>query len=67
MRKFPSLKSSPASEIGASTAEYAVILAAIILLIVAILSILANPQGDGLTQQSFSAVGNKAGQFGKIE
>lgn len=54
-------------EEGATATEYAVIIAAILLATAATIYYLANFEGDGVAQRAFEQVGNKAGQFGKIE
>jgi Flp pilus assembly pilin Flp len=53
---------------GATTVEYAVVVAAIVsVAFILIIYGMANPDGDGVTQQAFQNVGNQVGQFGKIE
>jgi Flp pilus assembly pilin Flp len=53
---------------GATTVEYAVVVAALITAaFVLIIFGMANPEGDGVTQQAFQNVGDRVGQFGKIE
>lgn len=54
-------------EEGATTVEYAVIVVTIILAAIAIIYILAAPDGTGVIPNAFSRVGNQVGQFGKIE
>jgi len=54
-------------EEGATATEYAVIITVVILAIAASVYYLANFEGNGVAQRAFEAVGNKAGQFGKIE
>lgn len=53
---------------GATTVEYAVVFAALATVaFILIIYGMANPDGDGVTQQAFQNVGNQVGQFGKIE
>jgi Flp pilus assembly pilin Flp len=54
-------------ERGATATEYAVIITILILAVIATILVLANWDGDGLTQQAFSTVSNKVGTFGRIE
>jgi Flp pilus assembly pilin Flp len=52
---------------GATTVEYAVIVAALILTVIATIYFLAAPDGTGVVPVAFNNVGNQVGQFGKIE
>jgi Flp pilus assembly pilin Flp len=52
---------------GATTVEYAVIVAALILTVIATIYFLAAPDGTGVVPDAFNNVSNQVGQFGKVE
>jgi Flp pilus assembly pilin Flp len=52
---------------GATAVEYAVILAALILTVIASIYFLAAPDGTGIVPEAFNNVTNQVGQFGKVE
>lgn len=67
-RKAISLRESKffRDEEGATATEYAVLIAAILLVIAATIYYMADFEGNGVAQTAFKLVGNQAGQFGKV-